>query len=163
MKVRNGFVSNSSSSSFIVIGDGKPSQQQCYPEIEGRPGEFIVGLYGETSFGWDHREYSTSWDRVNFAWIQAQYCADKTRGINRPERMEMLTRVIKEYTGAKEVSSVIDLAFDGPEGPYNVWGYIDHQSSADESMNLEMFENDETLARFLFSPDSYIQGDNDNR
>ena len=36
------------------------------------------------------------------------------------------------------------------------YAYIDHQSSANAGRNIEMFEDDQSLIRFLFAEDSYI-------
>ena len=41
--------------------------------------------------------------------------------------------------------------------------YIDHQSSVTEGSNMEMFDDEDKLYRFLGNEqDSYIQGGNDN-
>jgi vesicle coat complex subunit len=68
----------------------------------------------------------------------------------------MLDKVIKENSNIKELIYCI--------GDYNSknWGYIDHQSNACESENIEMFENEETLKDFIFGRSSYIHTDNDN-
>lgn len=147
MKVRNGFVSNSSSSSFIVIGKAEP-------EKVAQSDDYVVGQFGAYEFGWEHVVYDGMDSMINFAWLQAEYSL-KTQ----PEYMKMLVRVIKQHTGAKKVTSCITMNYADKT---KVEAYIDHQSSATEGVNLEMFANDETLARFLFSPDSYIQGGNDN-
>src|ERR1035437_5327565 len=76
-------------------------------------------------FGWENDFYSDSWTKAN-------YCAQD--GIDD----EMLERVIKNHTGAKKV--IINL------GDYCS---IDHQSIGTSEA---AFESDETLKRFLFSP-----------
>jgi hypothetical protein len=132
MKIRNGFVSNSSSSSFIVIGEAKP-------EKAAQSKDYVVGQSGTYEFGWSHVVYDGVDSMINFAWLQAEYSAKK-----HPEYMEMLVRVIKQYTGAKEVTSHITKDYDDKT---KVNAYIDHQSSAAEGENLEMFESEEILAR----------------
>jgi len=150
MKIRSGFVSNSSSSSFIVIGEAKPET----PHFD----EYVIGQLGCNEFGWEHTTYEGAASMISFAWLQAEFCKD-----SRPDYMAMLLRVIKQHTGAKEVTCCItDSYTESCNDKSKRYGYIDHQSSVAEGANLEMFDDDETLARFLFSPDSYIQGGNDN-
>lgn len=77
----------------------------------------------------------------------------------------MIERVIKEYTGANVVEhGFIFKSYDynGSEISYVDNGYIDHQSCATEGENTEIFNDDDTLRRFLFADDSYIHTDNDN-
>ena len=150
MKIRSGFVSNSSSSSFIVIGTDITEKNLPLDD-----GKFIIGSAGETEFGWQNTTYEYAYDRINFAWMQANYMIEST-----PEWMEMLGEVIKEHTGATEVVSIINLDWPRHEGEVN--GYIDHQSASCEGVNTEMFADKDTLARFLFGSGSYIQGGNDN-
>ena len=141
MKTRQGFVSNSSSSSFIVIGN-KPHQR----EIPGTA-EIHIGYGGHTEFGWEHAVFRDFQSRLNFAYIQTTY-------MSLPESircLQMLDRVVREETGC------IGIRLTGAD-----IGYIDHQSSASEGRNTEMFEDDDSLRRFLFCPDSYIETDNDN-
>ena len=52
MKIRPGFVSNSSSSSFVVIGNQEDVSSSEYNKIINC-GVMILGQEGETGFGWD--------------------------------------------------------------------------------------------------------------
>ena len=141
MKIRNGFVSNSSSSSFIVIGN-KPITNVKLNE------NFVIGKYGECEFGWEFIKYDDMDSRINFAYLQARH---------KEEWMIMLYDVLRKY-GAVNIECI--LSDDWNSG--GRWAYIDHQSAACEGMNTEMFDNDESLEQFLFANNSYIQGGNDN-
>lgn len=146
MKVRMGFVSNSSSSSFVVIGDG-----ENLVSVELNEGRWEdLRDCGTTEFGWEVEYHRTVYDRVNFAYLQALY-------VNNTEWIEMLDQVIMEHTGATAVDSGFFRSEYGVEG-----GYIDHQSCSSDDENTEMFESKEVLKNFLFDKASYVKTQNDN-
>jgi hypothetical protein len=109
----------------------------------------IIG--GEKQFGWQVEYYRDVYSKINFAYLQTYYAKNK-------EWRKMLKKVIMDHTGAYGVRFNVD-----PED-YNSenYGYIDHGSNATEDENTEMFENENTLNKFLFNPKSYICNDNDN-
>lgn len=74
--------------------------------------------------------------------------------------LEMLENVLKRRSGANEIVWKITTSYDDQSSL--TWGYIDHQSSAVEGENTEIFESEETLERFLFGPQSRIELNNDN-
>lgn len=157
MKTRKGFVSNSSSSSFIVIGN----KEQCPAKMSKIDDVLLVGTLGEVEFGWEPRRYSNMYDRINFAYLQTQCAGDI--GVR---WLVMLDEMLKRRFGAERVEYMINewCASSVKRNEYGTYreGYIDHASSAREGENTEMFENTDALERFLFCVDSYIQGDNDN-
>jgi hypothetical protein len=142
MKIRIGFVSNSSSSSFIVIGDVEDCSYLLKPEIyDGADNGFVVfGTKGETDFGWGPETITDIYSRINFAYIQSE---------NNPNWREMLEEVLKSTVSCDAIV-------------WEINGYIDHQSHASSGANTELFDSKDTLRRFLFCDDSLIQLDNDN-
>lgn len=151
MKIRTGFVSNSSSSSFIVISNSGKYERLAFPLEDG---VLVVGENGTTEFGWDNIKYPSVYDRINFSFIQSDYGKDFNR-------CQMLEEVLRE--NIKGLTKIVwNISPDCSPKDGKVWGYIDHQSSRSEGQNMEMFETKETLKNFIFGQGSYIQGGNDN-
>ena len=141
MKTRKGFVSNSSSSSFIVIADSGGWTEM---KIDGQLD--LNGSCGENRFGWQEETYSDFASKVNWALLQADvYEDDSKEGLR-----SMIAKVIMEYTGATNV------IFD--EDVKN--GYIDHESIG--GGNELMFESEVAMKNFLFNTNSCIENNNDN-
>ena len=157
MKIRNGFVSNSSSTSFIVIGTVKNDDTIASLRKEWGNQEVlhVTPDLGRHHFGWERRTYTHFWDRVIFSWIQAKYVQSSY-----PDWMEMLNDVLKDKLNVKQISW--ELSVVGNTGNYKDQCFIDHASASNEGRNTNMFENKQTLGMFLFSPSSYIQGGNVN-
>lgn len=166
MKYRSGFVSNSSSSSFIVI---EPLTGSI--SIDKRTvldGDVLVvdrhTGYGE--FGWEQDTHHDFGSKLIFAFCQADYLLNnpyKSEGTHNQGRkwMDMLEKVLKDVLDVKEVVWNITTKYgEETEGRDHV--YIDHQSASYEGSNTEMFESEQTLKSFLFNPRSYIETGNDN-
>lgn len=136
MKIRSGFVSNSSSSSFVVIGHSGKFDKPFTID-----GDDVIIIDDDYFFGWDFIRYTTVEDRIAWAWLQAQYA-------NKPELLEMIKKAVFEVTGKK-----LDCRAD-----INRESYIDHQS-VDEG---DIFESMDELKSFIFDKESVVRTGNDN-
>ena len=156
MKFRNGFVSNSSSSSFIVI-DAPSYLPFCSDEEH-----LVVDRgFGTYEFGWGPEDVMDMGARVIFSYIQAtetEVTVDPLleQALIATQRsnnllLDMLEEVIKENSNVKSIEW--NLGNDA---------YIDHQSHGSEGSNMEMFESKQSLKDFIFGSKSYIHLDNDN-
>lgn len=160
MKNRKGFVSNSSSSSFITIGEGRLDIPTWDMSTLNVPEDFGGG----TEFGWGPAEYSDFGSRLNFTFMQTHYgkgesdalldkALEAVEGHSNPW-LGMLETVLKDRLGVETINWNLDM--DG----YDC--YIDHQSNAGDGENTEMFASFDSLEKFLFAEDSSITEDNDN-
>jgi hypothetical protein len=154
LKFREGFVSNSSSSSFVIIGSSgkRVPGSNLLPADDG---VLHFGLHGVTEFGWGPDTVQDVQSRINFAYLQTQFPQSD------PKWIGMLENVIRRETGLTEIAWDVTSNYNAPEG--KVWGYIDHQSAASEGRNTEIFDSEDVLTAFIFDQDSLIELDNDNR
>lgn len=166
MKIRLGFVSNSSSSSFLVIdSSGK------YDTLEDE--HLIVdSSFGHTEFGWGPDDVTGIGSRIIFAYLQTQYNNTEdvdplleqamlvTRGYTN-EWLFMLEEVIKENSNVKTIKWNVSDEYNQEESGKD-WAYIDHASCASEGSNVEIFKDKMILKDFIFGSGSIIKLRNDN-
>lgn len=147
--IRQGiFESNSSSSHSIFISntikDGL--MDTIVPDSDGN-----IHIRGD-EFGWEQADYNDAYTKVSYLSLDvtnmSQTRRDKINTLLNEEEtpLMMLTRIIKEQTGATSVT-------------YDFDGYIDHQS---HGTTEEAFRSDEALRNFIFNPESVLTTDNDN-
>jgi hypothetical protein len=107
MKNRKGFVSNSSSSSFIIISDSNLDSFVSPVNL----------LTGEYEFGWEQDTFSDVASKLNFCFL----IGDESTRI-------MTEQVFFEHTGdflvPEEIDNIIEI------------GYIDHQSIHDGNCKM---------------------------
>jgi hypothetical protein len=151
MKIRKGFVSNSSSSSFIVIGKDEYFEGDLLDENK----IFHIGNNeGEITFGWGPEIIYCIKSKINFAYLICLYNENETW-------KEMLFDLIKKETKCNNIQIHLT-TYDWGKNEENLkYGSIDHQS-VENGVNTEMFYSVENLKNFIFSNNSYIELDNDN-
>lgn len=161
MKIRSGFVSNSSSSSFIVISQAGEdvSYELSRKKHEGGITTLVVdGNLGHTEFGWERNEYNDFGSKLIFAYLQAHYLI-KYKDERGADWLAMLEEVVKENLGVNEIEWNLSTEFNNNG---KTWAFIDHQSASIEGANTEMFVDKKSLKLFLFNTYSYIETGNDN-
>lgn len=144
MKIRQGFVSNSSSSSFIVIGDNINRSNMNL-------GQLNYSMFdGESDFGWQEEIYTSIYDKLNWA-ILIQNAHSNYKNVHAIQDFiyeALLPYGITFLSNIDEIEALLES------------GNIDHQSF--ESENASMWDNHTKMAQWLLSSDSYIKNGNDN-
>lgn len=146
MKIRQGFVSNSSSSSFIVIGDTgydawEVTDLDTYELDEN--GNLVIGdAIGTTEFGWGPEALKKLGDRINLAWVDVE--GTPNQEIYNASLLKALQSRRPDIKGLVMQSR---------------YAYVDHQS---QGMVRKAYQSQEILERFLFDSGSRIVLDNDN-
>ena len=146
MKIRAGFVSNSSSCSFLVLSDNSKTW------LEPNWGKVltITNEDGESEFGWQNVKYHDFYSKAIFAYLLAQ---GLPTGSQRADALFVLDRTIKNNSKVDTIEWEINL--------YKA--YIDHGSTIEERPeNGKIFKSEEKMRLFLFNDSSYIQNCNDN-
>jgi len=169
MKVRNGFVSNSSSSSFVAIAK-KRDKEIPVPITYSNTLMIPRNLSGETEFGSNSGKYSDFDSKLNFLILQALYADDMGY-------VSLIYQILRQKFGNIEIKNNLRLDFvdfdDGEDDSEELdkihFGSIDHQSIGEGF--LEFFEGSpedkkksldfsdslvEKMYNFLFMGDSYL-------
>jgi hypothetical protein len=189
VKTRIGFVTNSSSTAYIVISAASGYEKISDLAIED--GVFKVGKYGERKFGWEYKRHTSIFDRINFAYLQI-LDLEKNKDLYWKPHMRDVIDDVKEVFGGRIIDNVnlfscaaskwrkmlkevikenepkvkeivYLLTSDYSKHSDGYYGYIDHQSAAHEGKNIKMFSSNKILKDFIFGKGSFVVTDNDNR
>lgn len=138
------FETNSSSSHSITLSDDTEINDFLYVSPDG-----VCTIFtGE--YGWEIREYTDAGTKASYI---ATYVKNYGTDESKKKYEEMLFKVVKEVTGAKEVEIV------GEKDDFYEFGHIDHESVY---VPLDVLGNEETLKKFIFDKKSVLRTDNDN-
>jgi len=152
--IRRGiFETNSSSSHSLTVNvsDEEGKQDTLPVDASG-----TVKVYPGCFHGWDDGAFDDPW-------IKASYCMALAHAFGKKKHREMLERVIKEATGAKEVEFVKT----GGQLGYGIAGSELWEEEEDEddyhdddrgqrSMLKALFSSEATLKAFIFNPKSTL-------
>jgi len=166
MKIRNGFVSNSSSSSFVIIGNKELNIPNIHNSYVNKNMLMIPQTFGgEYEFVTSEEDYNKFADRLNFAALVA-WMKEGPQGYDNHDCMwtTMLEEIIQEDLGFEEFK--INFQYDDDEwhpvymNPLNVYSnsFIPHDSHPSHDENtVSIYKDKETLRKFLFAEDSCIK------
>lgn len=173
MKIRIDYVSNSSSSSFIVISNTNKEDLNF-----GGEKVYVPCMKGTYEFGWAFKTYKDFWSKLNWCAIMlAEIHSFKdckleitedtpdwekdliSREMYWKKNYSKILRMLKKVC-LEKFNLNVELSMQNID---ELYAYIDHQSNLIEApKNAEMFDSASKLYNFLASKDSYIRGGNDN-
>lgn len=172
MKIRQGFVSNSSSSSFILIDHAFSVSDEKYKRDfenfrswldehvywSNERQAFFFRYVPDSEFGWEQTLYNDWWEKFDFMLLQVKLTgrSDEEYG----KHHETLLAWFQQFDPSIKHIIIPEEYTDEDSGIEYHIGYIDHQSVGDE--NLSMLESVDTINKFIFSEKSYILNGNDN-
>lgn len=171
MKVRNGFVSNSSSSSFIIIGRNPDLSNTSKRFIELLKKDEVFGCYDlilptyvaneDREFGRFYKKFSRLEDRLNFVAINCIKLIFEQgfEGKDTSKVYDVLRGALKRFSSEYLDRHYISLNFDynsvSWDSPSEGEKYtIDHQSLYPD--NDEIWESVDSMYDFFFREDSKI-------
>ena len=197
--IRNDFVSNSSSSSFIVINDcvSDKDKKRTLENVKNINKIYLPTKYGTYNFGWENKTYDDIWSKLNFCAIQLhdlKRCDTSKKNLSKIPKyyrefyekyrfdkcLKMFKDVCKkylnldvniklEYDENEKYDLIMVDAYRDISVPFQMSSkefFTEVKEHLNENgnmvLNMNMFDNEDTLYKFLLSENSYIQGGNDN-
>ena len=163
MKIRSCFVSNSSSSSFIVYGEGETDEKvernvKSYISRHVHNGTFYYNP--NSSFGWEF-EVHTDWlTKFDWAFLQMWYHAYDSNYVYYYDTFLEFLKMYCPEIERIELNRFYDTEYPTEDFDDEPVGYIDHQSIGGE--NAEFLEDIRGLRYFILSDKSFICNQNDN-
>lgn len=174
MKIRNGFISNSSSSSFVVISDNPDTIMKWVPKkllkerkVDWDPDRIDLSIEfpnteGNLHFGWEFKRYKDFLSKCNYAVAQFITLDDT---MLKYKYEEMFNKVLRKHVNYKGYLKVMyDYNYFHWDSVIDEDCYVDHQSAYYEYNEKAhyIFQSEENLENFLFNKESFIQCGNDN-
>jgi len=161
MKIRNGFVSNSSSSSFIIIGKDPLQIPKLHSAFGNVKRLDIPQTLGGTT-DWNYETYRSNIDKLNWAALMCYIMEGPGSEKGNTNWTDMFCEVLQEDLGVEEIK-INYMYNEDDEWTHDAFASnkiayeLNHGSNPYNSEeSAKMFTDKETLRKFLWAPDSEI-------
>ncbi len=166
--IRQGFVSNSSSSSFIVYNPDKAGNEyfdikdfKTFYTINDNVATVNLPYITKNScedFDWSIRHYNRFEDKVNFVFFQ--YWGENIKGLKNVFETALLKIIQKGYPNVSSLEVNIDEDVIDKKIFFNHGSYVWEDYSYDSFHTV--YRDVDSMIEFLMNKTFYVQGSNDN-